>query len=401
MARSSARPWSGRPTRRRRPARSSRPVGVPDDPANVARRPFVKICGVTDAGSAIAAIAAGADAIGLNLVPGTPRALSLDEARSPATLIRAATTPATRGRGSCWSPRTPMARPRRASSRRSIPMSSSSAGEEPPDGRWRRRSTGLEGHPSARRAPADVRGRRRARSSPAAQALPRRRRRAPPARHGRRTASGRHRPARVGARWPRRSPGRCRSPWPAASWRRTSPRPCATSPRSGVDVASGVEYPRLPGERPAKDPYKVALFVKRARAARDDRPNLAFGPTPVHAGLLDADAPGRWGHGARLRRPVRARDADGRARAARERLRRPPRRPRVLGRAPRAAGAVRRSAHADLPRGPPGRRRPGGGGAAGRRPRPRVPRPAAVPQARGPRPHRARTRSTTRSARRS
>ena len=37
------------------------------------------------------------------------------------------------------------------------------------------------------------------------------------------------------------------------------------------------------------------MFVKRARAARDDRPNLAFGPTPVHAGLLDADAAGRWG----------------------------------------------------------------------------------------------------------
>ena len=39
----------------------------------------------------------------------------------------------------------------------------------------------------------------------------------------------------------------------------------------------------------------MALFVKRARAARDDRPNLPFGPTPVHAGLLDADAAGRWG----------------------------------------------------------------------------------------------------------
>ena len=35
--------------------------------------------------------------------------------------------------------------------------------------------------------------------------------------------------------------------------------------------------------------------MKRARAARDDRPNVAFGPTPVHAGLLDADGAGRWG----------------------------------------------------------------------------------------------------------
>ena len=39
----------------------------------------------------------------------------------------------------------------------------------------------------------------------------------------------------------------------------------------------------------------MALFVKRARAARDDRPNIPFGPTPVHAGLLDADGAGRWG----------------------------------------------------------------------------------------------------------
>ena len=50
-----------------------------------------------------------------------------------------------------------------------------------------------------------------------------------------------------------------------------------------------------PDERPTKDPFRVALFVKRARAARDDRPNVAFGPTPVHPGLLEADAAGRWG----------------------------------------------------------------------------------------------------------
>ena len=48
----------------------------PDDPANVARRPFVKICGVTDTAGAMAAVRSGADAVGLNLVPGTPRALS-------------------------------------------------------------------------------------------------------------------------------------------------------------------------------------------------------------------------------------------------------------------------------------------------------------------------------------
>ncbi len=66
-------------------------------------------------------------------------------------------------------------------------------------------------------------------------------------------------------------------------------------PLVGVDVASGVERPRVEGERPTKDPLRVALFVKRARAARDDRPNIAFGPTPVHEALLNADGAGRWG----------------------------------------------------------------------------------------------------------
>ncbi|HEV8698496.1 MAG TPA: hypothetical protein VGQ89_12445, partial [Candidatus Limnocylindrales bacterium] len=52
-----------------------------------------------------------------------------------------------------------------------------------------------------------------------------------------------------------------------------------TIPTVGVDVASGVEAPRLEGQRPRKDPFRVAMFVKRAKAARDDRPNLPFGPT--------------------------------------------------------------------------------------------------------------------------
>jgi phosphoribosylanthranilate isomerase len=39
-----------------------------------ARLPLVKICGVTDSEGVLAALRAGADAIGLNLVPGTPRA---------------------------------------------------------------------------------------------------------------------------------------------------------------------------------------------------------------------------------------------------------------------------------------------------------------------------------------
>jgi tryptophan synthase beta chain len=40
---------------------------------------------------------------------------------------------------------------------------------------------------------------------------------------------------------------------------------------------------------------KVALFAKRARAARTDRPNLPTRPTPVPQSLLEADDRGRWG----------------------------------------------------------------------------------------------------------
>ena len=65
-------------------------------------------------------------------------------------------------------------------------------------------------------------------------------------------------------------------------------------PAVGVDVASGVEASRVPGERP-QGSVPRRTFVKRAKAARDDRPNTAFGPTPVHPALLEADAAGRWG----------------------------------------------------------------------------------------------------------
>ncbi len=60
----------------------------PDDATARDRAPFIKICGVTDLEGVFAAVRAGADAIGLNLVPGTPRALTLDEAARFALLAR-------------------------------------------------------------------------------------------------------------------------------------------------------------------------------------------------------------------------------------------------------------------------------------------------------------------------
>ena len=64
-------------------------------------------------------------------------------------------------------------------------------------------------------------------------------------------------------------------------------------PALGVDVSSGVEAgSTIP---PRKDPLAVALFVKRAQAARTDRPHAPNRPQPVADGLLAADERGRWG----------------------------------------------------------------------------------------------------------
>jgi tryptophan synthase beta chain len=64
-------------------------------------------------------------------------------------------------------------------------------------------------------------------------------------------------------------------------------------PAVAVDVSSGVE---VAGTRPPrKDPLAVALFVKRARAARFDLPQVGSRPQPVASGLVEADERGRWG----------------------------------------------------------------------------------------------------------
>ena len=72
-------------------------------------------------------------------------------------------------------------------------------------------------------------------------------------------------------------------------------------PAIGVDVAGGVEpRPASPG-RPPKDPFRVALFVKRARGARarpadrglapaSRRPLASSSPTPAAAGASSASS---------------------------------------------------------------------------------------------------------------
>ena len=64
-------------------------------------------------------------------------------------------------------------------------------------------------------------------------------------------------------------------------------------PALGVDVASGVEQPRT--KPPRKDALVVAMFAKRARAARTDLPQTPARPQLAPTGLLEADDRGRWG----------------------------------------------------------------------------------------------------------
>ncbi len=264
----------------------------PQDPANVARRPFVKICGITDARGALAAVRSGADAIGLNLAPGTPRVLEVDEAAALARIIRDAAPPGARPQVVAVVAE-PSAEHLAALTAAIDPDAIQSSGREPvatvaAAGResWKAIHLPAEAPDRPRIAVGD--GIEAARAFLAAGA----------SRILVDTAGGPH-PGGTGVRSASLVvaavareiavvlAGGLRADNVATALREI--------PAVGVDVASGVEAPRDPGERPRKDPFRVALFVKRARASRDDRPNVAFGPTPVHAGLLDADGAGRWG----------------------------------------------------------------------------------------------------------
>src|SRR5262249_30182648 len=67
-------------------------------------------------------------------------------------------------------------------------------------------------------------------------------------------------------------------------------------PAIGVDVASGVEQPGT--KPPRKDPLAVALFTKRATAARPALPQTTTRRQLVAPGLLEATARGHWGSNA-------------------------------------------------------------------------------------------------------
>ncbi len=260
----------------------------PADITAEARAPFVKICGVTDEAGVLAAVRAGADAIGLNFAPGTPRALSIEEGVALARLARAAATadaPAPRiVIVTADLPADELRRVVEAVDPDAIQLS----GDEPASaiaalGRpaWKALKVRPDDDPDA----VDRPGPR----------LPRRRRRADPARHGRRAApgrDGRSRGCRHRGGGGAPGPGHARRRPPCRQRRRRA----AGDPRERRRRRLGDGRRRgSTGERPRKDPLRVALFVKRARDARRHRPNVAFGPAPVHPGLLEVDGAGRWG----------------------------------------------------------------------------------------------------------
>ncbi|MEA2675838.1 MAG: tryptophan synthase beta chain [Chloroflexota bacterium] len=265
---------------------------APDDLANVARRPLVKICGVTDVGGVLAAIRAGAEAIGLNLVPGTPRVLSLPEAVELAAVARSAAGAGSRPLVVAVTADAPPVRLARIVAELDPDVVQLSGSESLQAARAVPRRTwkvlhlpASEPHDTARAA-ADLVSRGRAYLAGGVERLMLD------------TAGGAH-PGGTGTRASERLAAAVARDVPVILGGGLTAMNVASAlraiPATGVDVASGVERVREPGTRPTKDPLMVALFAKRAQAARDDRPNVAFGPTPVHAGLLDADGAGRWG----------------------------------------------------------------------------------------------------------
>jgi tryptophan synthase beta subunit len=281
--------------------RSSDPIGtarsfvaagaVAADPVEDARAALVKICGITDAAGIEAAVRAGADAIGLNLVPGTPRALELGESVTLAELVRSIAPPQRR-------PRIVAVTVDRSAEELNTIARALDAdaiqlnGSEPLEliAKLDRPALKVLHLPPAGTADApavsDILDRARAcyRAGAAQVFLD--------------TSGGPH-PGGTGRRADPALVAAIAREVPVVLAGGLDPASVGPALRSAaaiaVDVASGVEAPRRSGERARKDPLRVALFVKRARAARADRPNLAPRPTPVDPGLLEADANGRWG----------------------------------------------------------------------------------------------------------
>ncbi len=265
----------------------------PDDGPNLARRAAVKICGVTEAVGALAAVRAGADAVGLNLVRGTPRALELDEAAELGRLVRMAAPASRRVEVVAITADASTDDLARIAATVDPDAIQFSGREKPAVVAASPRPAWKVVHVAADIAPEAVGAATRDTVAAARAYLE-----AGAARILLDTAGGPH-PGGTGQRASEdvaRGVAREVPVMLAGGLHPGDVGPALRSiPAVGVDVASGVEAPRTDGQRPVKDPLRVAVFTKRATAARDDRPNLPFGPTPVQPALLEADGAGRWG----------------------------------------------------------------------------------------------------------
>ena len=255
----------------------------PRDLAADARQPLVKICGVTDEAGILAAARAGADAVGLNFAPGTPRVLAIGEGVALARLARAVAPGMRVVVVTADLPADELASVVAAVDPDAVQLN----GDERPEavarvGRpaWKALRVRRDANPDHVVATARAflaAGAERILLDAAGGPHP----------GGNGTRVGESLAAAVAREVPITLAGGLDAANVAGA--------LLAVPAVGVDVASGTDAPRQPGVRARKDPLRVALFVKRARDARRHRPNAAFGPSPIHAGLVEADAAGRWG----------------------------------------------------------------------------------------------------------
>ena len=246
---------------------------VPDDPGAVARAPLVKICGIVDAAGIQAARAAGADAVGLNFVAGTPREITLAEGADLAHRARAGA--ATGHAPSVVAITANADGPLLAAIVRDVdPDVIQYAGGEPeeriaasPRPAWVVVHLPVTASPDGVAQATCLRRRPRPGAS-----VPRRRCRADSPRHGRRAAPGRDRHARGpvrrgvrGARDPRHPGGRAR---PGQRRGRAAGRACR---RGGRGVR---------GRTPAPPRRAAHQGSARRRAVRETCPRSPLRPTP-------------------------------------------------------------------------------------------------------------------------
>ena len=259
----------------------------PRDLTADARAPFVKICGITDEAGILAAVRAGADAIGLNFAPGTPRELSIEEGTALARLARSSAAAGSPAPRIVLVTADPPPDVLRAAVVAVDPDAVQLSGDEPASavaqaGRpvWKALKVRPDDDPDTIVASA------RAWLEAGAERILLD------------TAGGQY-PGGTGVRVESGVAAAVAREVPVTLAGGLHPGNVGDAllaiPATGVDVASGTDAPRVTGERPRKDPFRVALFTKRARDARRHRPNVAFGPSPVHPGLLEVDGAGRWG----------------------------------------------------------------------------------------------------------